>query len=230
MRSGSRTGTASFEAFLEGWLVRQQHYLDELLSARQHCHEIRDEDLKDLVCRILAHYQEYYEEKSIIAQRDVFLVFSPTWFTSFERTFLWIAGFKPGLAFRLISNSVDDLSEDQHRRMNRLMEETKVEERALHHELAKIQESVAAPPLLEILGRGGRSINGEISEEDNVFAAWRSALESAVANADALRTNTAVKVVEILSPAQSVRFLAAVSELQLRIRSWGLQREAEAQE
>ncbi|XP_041027079.1 protein ZW2-like [Juglans microcarpa x Juglans regia] len=230
MRSGSGTGTASFEAFLEGWLVRQEHYLDELLSARQHCHEIRDEDLKDLVCRILAHYQEYYEEKSMVAQMDVFLVFSPTWFTSFERTFLWIAGFKPGLAFRLISNSVDDLSEDQHQRMNRLMEETKVEERALNHELAKIQERVAAPPLLEILRRGRRSIDGEIREEDNVFAAWRSALDSVVANADALRTNTAVKVVEILSPAQSVRFLAAVSELQLRIRSWGLQREAEAQE
>ncbi|KAF5471525.1 hypothetical protein F2P56_008312 [Juglans regia] len=228
MRSGS--GTASFEAFLEGWLVRQEHYLDELLSARQHCHEIRDEDLKDLVCRILAHYQEYYEEKSMVAQRDVFLVFSPTWFTSFERTFLWIAGFKPGLAFHLISNSVDDLSENQHQRMNRLKEETKVEEQALNHELAKIQERVAAPPFLEILRSGGRSIDGEIKEEDNVFAAWRSALESVVTNADALRTNTAVKVVEILSPAQSVRFLAAVSELQLRIRSWGLQREAEAQE
>ncbi|XP_042944819.1 protein RESPONSE TO ABA AND SALT 1-like [Carya illinoinensis] len=94
-----------------------------------------------------------------------------------------------------------------------------------------IQESVAAPPLLEILRCGHeRLVDGEIREEDNMFAEWRSALESVVANVDTLRTNTTLKVVEILSPAQSVRCLAAVSELKLRIRSWGLQREAEARQ
>ncbi|XP_041027078.1 protein DOG1-like 4 [Juglans microcarpa x Juglans regia] len=108
------------------------------------------------------------------------------------------------------------------------MEETKVEEKELNHELAKIQESMAAPSLLEILRRGELSMDGEIREEDIVFMAWRSALESVVANVDALRMNTTLKVVEILNPAQSVRFLAAVSQLQVQIRSWGLQREAEA--
>jgi hypothetical protein len=50
------TNAGSFEAFLEGWLVRQEHYLDELLSTQQHCHKMRDEDLKELISRILAHY------------------------------------------------------------------------------------------------------------------------------------------------------------------------------
>ncbi|XP_059428128.1 protein RESPONSE TO ABA AND SALT 1-like [Corylus avellana] len=225
----SQTNAGSIEAFLEGWLVRQEHYLDELLSTQQHCHEMREEDLKELISRILAHYQEYYEEKSRMAHRDIFLVFSPTWFTSFERAFLWIAGFKPGLAFRLVTDAVDDLSEDQRQRINMLMEETKVEDRALSHELAKIQESVGAPPLLE-LARCAWRANGEVSEENRVLDAWKSALETLVANADSLRMNTAVKVVEILRPAQTVRFLAAAAQLQLRIRTWGLQREAERQE
>ncbi|KAE8099188.1 hypothetical protein FH972_017191 [Carpinus fangiana] len=229
-RRQTNAHAGSIEAFLEGWLVRQEHYLDELLSTQQHCHEMRDEDLKELISRILAHYQEYYEEKSRMAHRDVFLVFCPTWFTSFERAFLWIAGFKPGLAFRLVTNAVDDLSEDQRQRINKLMGETKMEERAFGHELAKIQESVAAPPLLELARRGWRLANGEISEEDRVLDAWKSALETLVANADSLRMNTALKVVEILRPAQTVRFLAAAAQLQLRIRTWGLQREAERQE
>jgi len=225
------TNAGSFEAFLEGWLVRQEHYLDELLSTQQHCHKMRDEDLKELISRILAHYQEYYEEKSRMAHRDIFLVFSPTWFTSFERAFLWIARFKPGLSFRLVNNSVDDLSEDQHERINKLMEDTKTEERALNHELAKIQERVAAPPLLELLRRGRELANGEISEEYyRVLDAWKSTLETLLANADSLRMNTAVNAVEILRPAQTVRFLAAAAQLQLRIRTWGLQREAERQE
>lgn len=108
-----QTNADSIEAFLEGSLaVCQEHYLDELLSTQQHCHKMREKDLKELISRILAHYQEYYEEKSRMGHRDIFLVFSPTWFTSFERPFIWIAGFKPGLAFRLVTNAVDDLSED----------------------------------------------------------------------------------------------------------------------
>lgn len=232
--SGTRrhTNAGSFEAFFEGWLVRQEHYLDELLSARQSGPENRDEDLKDLISRVLAHYQEYYDEKSRVAERNVFLVFSPIWFTSFERAFLWIAGFKPGLAFQLVTNSVDDLSEDQRLRMNRLKEQIKIEEREINHEQAKIQETVAAPPLLETLRRRGlqQPVDGQISEDYMAINTWKSALESVVAKADWLRMSTAAKVVEVLRPAQAVRFLATAAQLQLRIRTRGLQREAERRE
>ncbi|XP_030927775.1 protein DOG1-like 4 [Quercus lobata] len=224
--TGTQTNNAdSFKTFLEGWMVRQEHYLDELLSAQQHCHDMQDEDIKELCSRMLAHYQEYYEAKSRIAQRDVFLAFSPTWLTSFERTFLWIAGFKPGIVFRIVTNSVLDMSEDQTQRMNRLLEETKLEERALNDELAKVHESVAGPTMLEAARRSGRLVGGEASEEETATATLRVALESVVANADSLRMRTAMKVVEILRPAQKVRFLAGAAQLQLRIRSWGLQRQ-----
>lgn len=150
---------------------------------------------------------------------------SSTWLTSLEQTFLWIAGFKPGMVFRIVTNSVLDMSEDQTHRMNRLMEETKLEERALNDELAKVHESVAGSTMLEATRRGGRLVAGEASEEETAMATSRVALESVVANADSLRMRTVVKVVEILRPAQKVRFFAGAAQLQLKIRSWGLQRQ-----
>ncbi|KAM2891891.1 hypothetical protein COP2_010121 [Malus domestica] len=82
MTNGSHSGNASntFKAIYEGWLVRQEHFLDELLSAQQTIDEARDEGLRDLVSRVLFHYQQYYDEKSRFGQRDVLLVFSPKWY------------------------------------------------------------------------------------------------------------------------------------------------------
>ncbi|KAL6138890.1 hypothetical protein ACLB2K_064169 [Fragaria x ananassa] len=218
---------SSFETFFEGWLVRQEHYLDELQSAQQRAHEARDVDLRDLVSRVLLHYQQYYEEKSRIAQRDVFLVFSPTWFTSLERALLWIAGFNPGLAFRLVSESVPDLSDEQRIRMTRLTEETRVEERALNDKLAKIHESVAAPPLVDVARRHARYVESEGAEgEEEATTRLKSALEDVLADANLLRTTLATKLVEMMSGAQAVRFLVAVGQFQLKIRSWGLERDA----
>ena len=75
-RKGGAAGADSFIPLLEDWLVRQEHYLDELLTVEQHCHESRVEDLEELISRILSHYQQYYDEKSRIAQHDIFLLFS----------------------------------------------------------------------------------------------------------------------------------------------------------
>lgn len=56
------------------------------------------------------------------------------------------------------------------------------------------------------------------------------ALGAVLANADELRTNAVLAMVEIMRPTQSIRFLAAAAQLQLRIRTLGLQREAETPE
>ncbi|KAF3448174.1 hypothetical protein FNV43_RR08885 [Rhamnella rubrinervis] len=210
----------SFEVFVEGWLVRQEHYLDELHSALQHCHESSDDDLKELISRVLAHYQQYYEEKSKITQRNAFLVFSPTWFTTLERALLWIAGFKPGLVFRVVRDSVDDLSDEQNQRMTSLMNKTKAQERALNDEQAKIQESVAAPQLVNVARRRG----GAVQDQETAVESLRSALETVVTEADSLRMTTALKMMDILRPVQNVKFLAAAAQLHLKLRGYGLGR------
>lgn len=220
-RTGGRSNTSvrAFEDFFQGWLVRQEHYLEELRSTLENSHESKEEDLRDLITRVLAHYQEYYEEKSRIANHDVFLVFCPPWCSPFERSFFWIAGIKPGLAFRLVGNSVGDLSEDQVERMERLKSETRVEEKELGDELARIQETVAAPPILEVARRVAR--NGECVEVDSAAETLKMEMEVVLANADMLRTRTAVRVAEILTPVQNLKFLTALTEFQMKIRLVG---------
>ncbi|KVI03370.1 protein DOG1-like 4 [Cynara cardunculus var. scolymus] len=215
----SNNNVRSFENFLQGWLVRQEHYLEELRCTLSTSHQSKDEDLRDLISRVLFHYQQYYEEKSRIAKHDVFLVFSPPWFSPFERSFFWIAGVKPGLAFRVVGSSVEDMSEEQVERMEKLKAETRAEEKELGDELARIQEGLAAPPVFEVARRV--AVEEECGEMDSVMETLRVEMESVLANADMLRTRTAEKVAKILTAVQDVKFLAALTELQLKIRMWG---------
>lgn len=221
----------SFESFLEAWLVRQKRYLEELLSAQHSSCEVRQDDHLELIHRVLYHYQQYYEEKSRVANWDVFLVFSPPWLTNLERALLWIAGFRPNLLFRLVSSSINDMTEDQSRRMDRLVAETRMEEKALNDELAKIQERVGAPPLANAIRRYGTTAqDGETADgsgDDSALGGLRKALEKVVANADMLRATTGEKVALVLTPPQMVKVLAAVAQLQLKVRGLGLQRDAE---
>ncbi|CAH1451240.1 unnamed protein product [Lactuca virosa] len=217
------TNAIEFENFFQGWLVRQEHYLEDLRSAMQTC-DASEDDLRDLIARVLAHYLQYFEEKSRIANHDVSLVFSPPWFSSFERSFFWVAGFKPGLTFRVVDRSVEDMNKEQVEMMERLKAETKAEERELENELAMIQESVAAPPIVEVARRGENWLaNGKYDKMESAFETLKEQLEVVVANADMLRSRVAERVVEILTPVQNVRFLAAVTELQLKIRTRGWQ-------
>lgn len=220
-----------FERFFQGWMLSHDEYLEELLTMEQrNIGQILSEDVvvRDLVSRVLTHYQLYYEEKSRVIEKNVFLVLSPPWFTPLERTFLWIGGFKPGLAFRIVDDVVGQLSGAQRRRMNVLQEETRTEERALSDELARIQESVAAPLLMQLARLAGKpERDGEMVGCDTVTESLSSAMETVVRNADLLRTTTALKVVEILTPLQNVKFLGAVGSLYKKIRTWGLHRNIE---
>ncbi|KAK3042104.1 hypothetical protein RJ639_001806 [Escallonia herrerae] len=226
--SESNNNAEPFATFFRDWLTRQEHFLHELLQVQpsQHDEEGVDHESRELIGRVITHYKQYYEFKSRIVHQNVFLVLSPPWFSPYERTFLWISGFKPGLAFRIVNNSVSDLDAEQGRQMERLVEEIKAEERELAAELVAVQEALAAAPILALARREGRLENGRVREVDNAMERVRSSMEELVESADYLRTKTVVKVMEILNTGQSVRFLAAAAQLQLRIRSWGQQRDA----
>ncbi|MCL7023511.1 hypothetical protein MKW94_016161 [Papaver nudicaule] len=220
---------SSFQMFFQGWILRQQHYLDQLVTST----DKPEEELITLVSQVLSHYQQYYEAKSIVIRQDVYVVFTPPWFSSFERTFLWIAGFKPGLAFKILNNSVrDSLSEDQKEQVRELMFETRVAEKELSDEHARIQERVVAPPVVGMARLMRHNSNTESDREhrdevDMGLRSLRETMEALVESADFVRMTTARKVVEMLSPGQAVIFLAAATQLQLKVREMGYQREAE---
>lgn len=227
-REGRGDRSSSFDSFFGGWLARQEGFLQQLVAARALSQpENRTDELADLISRVLQHYQSYYDEKSRLARDDVLLVFSPTWLTPFERSLLWIAGWKPSMAFRLVTSSVGDmLCSEQMQKMERLRAETRAEERELSEEMAKLQETVASAHVLELARGVGRERGGERMEVESVVEALQVSLEVILEGADLLRLKTVRKVVDILSPIQTVGFLAEAAQLQLRIRRWALQKDA----
>ncbi|CAK9173623.1 unnamed protein product [Ilex paraguariensis] len=221
-----------FTAFLEGWLVRQEAFLEKLQilsSVPLDVTEEKDEERRHFVERILAHYQQYYEEKIKAAKEDVFLMFSPPWLSSFERALLWISGFKPSMLFPLLNGLVGDfkLSAEQFQRIEMVKAETRREERKIADEMARIQESVAAPPIFNFMRKMGRLVDGEVSELNTAVEGLKAAMVVVMGDADNLRDSTVRKIVEILNPLQTVKILAGAAEFQLQARRWGMQRDSE---
>uniref|UniRef100_A0A1D1Z4C1 Transcription factor HBP-1b(C1) n=1 Tax=Anthurium amnicola TaxID=1678845 RepID=A0A1D1Z4C1_9ARAE len=207
------------EAFFEGWLQRQEELLQELLDARSRPEP--DAHLRQLVNRALDHYKSYYKEKARLADRDVLLVYSPAWLTLHERTFLWVAGFRPSLVFRLLGAVV--APEQGEAAIEELEAEAAVEERRVTGEMARLQEAMAMPQVLGLVRRSGAARNGENrADEDPVVGPLLRSLRSLLQCADKLRVGVVKRLAEILRPAQMVDFLVAASDLHFRIRAWGL--------
>ncbi|KAL0382137.1 UNVERIFIED_CONTAM: protein ZW2 [Sesamum calycinum] len=239
----------TFEAFVDQWFIDKEHHLRDLLGliARNSCdNEVDEVQCKDLIDRVIRHYGRYFEAKARMIADNVFLVLMPTWFSSFERAYLWMGGFRPGLAFRLVINNVLDLSEEQSWRMNRLMTEIKEEEKDITDEFDKVQEvmviTITSFPYIAInLGGQGNSTDAGIVEArgpaeerggDNMellVDQLKSAVGALVERADYLRMKTGIMLMEMLKSSQTIRFLAAAMQLQLRLRRRGMMRDAESQ-
>ncbi|MFS7974730.1 putative transcription factor TGA like domain-containing protein [Helianthus anomalus] len=214
----------TFADFFERWEGQHRIYLDKLLQVADNENESDDDAQQEsLVQQVLTHYQEYYDEKSIAAESDIFLMFSPPWLSSYERTLLWVTGFKPSVSFRLVKQSVGaDLNEEQLERIAAVKEETRRMEGQIAQALARVQESVAAPTFCELVKREGSLADGDM---ENAMGALKVALLRVMRDADALRQRTGLQVLKVLSPTQKVKFLAGTSRFWLQSRRLGMERD-----
>ncbi|KAG4389414.1 hypothetical protein GLYMA_06G090900v4 [Glycine max] len=111
---------------------------------------------------VLSHYQQFMEEKSNVANDDVYLLFSPPWLSAYERALLWIGDYKPSLIHRLVDGAVKGLTAEQRGRVERTRDKTKRAERELTEAVASVQESMASRRMLELT----RVVDGEIMEQE----------------------------------------------------------------
>ncbi|KAH7676505.1 Transcription factor TGA like domain-containing protein [Dioscorea alata] len=205
------------ESYYPAWISRQEQLLGELLS-------INRDDIpaqRALISRVLAHYHEYYAQKS---RTDVLLLFSAPWLTPLERTFLWATGWRPSLAFRLLPRAITHpLTAAQSPAVDDLRRLTAAREKEVENGLAKVQEAVASTAMLR-LARGERRTTSGEGEGDGGSSSGNAAqlvlaeLDALVSAADALRSETVTSLIEILSVEQTVDFLAAAATLHLQIR------------
>ncbi|MQM14314.1 hypothetical protein Taro_047245 [Colocasia esculenta] len=219
------------EAFFEGWLQRQEELLHELLAVRSDDGPCDDDDdrLRELISCTLAHCKAYYREKARLADRDVLLVYSPTWLTPFERTFLWVAGFRPSLVFRLLRAAVGadgnagGATPEKALALEVLEADIAEEERKLTREMAGLQEAMALLQVVAMVRRAVAARNGHTqANEDEVVGPLVRSLRLLLAYADRLRVRLVKRLVEILRPAQMADLLVAAWQLHLRIRGWGM--------
>ncbi|XP_062096077.1 protein DOG1-like 4 [Humulus lupulus] len=216
----------SFTNFYETWFEQLHHLVHQLVAAhRPPTTPDHNYDLEHLVNKVMSHYTEYYQVKSVAAESDVLSVFAAPWATTLERSLHWMAGWRPTTVFHLIysessilfeSHIIDilrglrtgdlgDLSPSQFRRVSELQCETVREENGITAEFSEWQDSAS-----ELM-----NVSANVSEKIG-------RLVSVLRKADDLRLRTIQRVVELLTPQQAVEFLIAAAELQFGVRAWGV--------
>jgi transcription factor TGA len=83
----------AFDMEYARWLEEHNRQISEL-RAGVSAHAT-DTDLRSVVDKIIAHYDEIFRLKGNAAKADVFHVLSGMWKTPAERCFLWLGGFRP---------------------------------------------------------------------------------------------------------------------------------------
>ncbi|KAK6122029.1 hypothetical protein DH2020_044227 [Rehmannia glutinosa] len=152
----------------------------------------------DLIDRIVFHYKQYFEAKTRVVQENVFLVLTPTWFSS---------------------SSLGGLT--------KLMVEIKEEEKEVLRGVQRVQEGMVSPSMVELTRHLGRPRNGAEHNMESAVDRLSVSMEALVECADLLRRKTGILLVEILKPAQAVRFLQLRSFTALNLRRWGMQRDVQ---
>jgi len=94
--------TEPFSEFFESWIAEQSRDLAELRAAASADPATPEPDLRRLVGRVLAHYENYYRTKAAAAADDVLRMFSPSWTSTTENLYLWCGGWRPTAALHLL--------------------------------------------------------------------------------------------------------------------------------
>lgn len=218
-----------FGDFYEDWLHKQEENLQQLLSVpRDSTYEPQH---RALVARAIDHYIHYYANKRAAAHANVLLLFSPPWLTSFEISYLWMTGWKPSLAFRLVDTlrrvvvpgmGLGGLSEAQLSSIEQMRVGTRMEEEKVEMEMERLQMALAGRRMVELSRVMGRARDGEVVDGVEVaLEALMRGLEKVAVSADCVRLKALKRVVEVLTPLQSVDYMAAVIMLQVQFRNWG---------
>ncbi|XP_042009712.1 protein DOG1-like 4 isoform X2 [Salvia splendens] len=207
-------GEENFSEFYERWISQLEGHLRLLLVAPPQQQHSGEADFRPIVNKLTAHHKEYYRIKWASAQNDALPFFAPEWLSPLENAYLWVTGWKPSLAFRLVESlkearsesgsSLAGLSEDQVRGIEALRVRIKAEEERVEREMERQQVAMADRKMVEVALKG-----------------LVAGMEKVMKMADCVRLKTMKGVLDVLSPMQCVQFLAATSMMQIQMRKWG---------
>ncbi|XP_058100836.1 protein DOG1-like 3 [Magnolia sinica] len=239
----SHTNQERFHECYNTWVHQQELDLENLLHALHH-HSHDKDKLSSVVTTTIHHYQDYYNVRSHLARLDAPSFFYPTWCTSFENSFLWIAECRPSMTIRLVYSlsgleleahlddylqgarrgDLADLSPLQLSLINDLHRRTIREEDKLSSRMASLQDGLADQPLL-LIAAAAASQHASADDVERAMEAHSVALACILEDADKLRINTLKEMVKILTPLQAVDLLVAAKQLHFSVHEWGKRRD-----
>ncbi|KAM0953694.1 putative transcription factor TGA like domain-containing protein [Dioscorea sansibarensis] len=245
-----------FSKFFECWLAEQERDLQALREAAAErapgsaaAAEDEERRLRQLIMRVVEHYEYYYKAKAQSAKRDVVAMFSPKWTSSTENLFLWVGGWRPSAAFHLLysksgiqfESKMDEvisgmetrdlagLSLEQLKKVDELQRRVIKKEREITEEEAAAQERVANRKMVETADAMTEKVAREVEMVERMeeeMKRRRGDMERVLEKADRLRMETMKEIVEMLKPMQAVHFLIAAVELLLRVHEFGMAKDA----
>ncbi|XP_009792490.1 protein DOG1-like 3 [Nicotiana sylvestris] len=243
MSSSINSDQKEEESLHESWLNLQHEELIELeQAAAQIKNGVKDDHkLTQLIAKIINNFQDYCNNRSRLAKKDVSPFFAPKSCTPFENSVLWIGGCRPSSFIRLIyalsgmeieshlieflegikTGEFHGLTIEQMTVIDKLQTKTIQEERKLCSKLASLQEDIVDQPLASKMMKDQENADEDLDKHSHNMA-------TVMEEADKLRMKTLKQIVSILiTPAQAVEYLAAAKRIRLCLKQWGKKRDHE---
>ncbi|KAK4399238.1 protein DOG1-like 4 [Sesamum angolense] len=220
-----------FSDFYRKWMGQLEDFLQLLLVvSREH-----SQAAEDIVNKLTAHHKQYYTFKWAAAHEDVLAFFTPVWLSRLENAHLWVTGWKPSLAFRLVESlrnarppvaaaSLAGMTEEQVKKIEALRVKIKVEEERVEREMERQQVGMADRKMVELV-RQERLAEKNGGAVEVAVRGMLGGLEKVMKMADCVRLKTLKGMLDVLTPTQCVHFLAANSMLQIQMRKMGEKRD-----
>nr|XP_004234088.1 protein DOG1-like 3 [Solanum lycopersicum] len=244
--ANSSSNRKNEENLYNSWMNNQQEELKELQNAivRARKNELNDDELNELLRKMVNNFQGYANGRSRLARVDVSPFFAPTWCTPLENSVLWIGGCRPSTFIRLIYalcgieiqshtarylqgmkiGEFGHLSGEQITMIDKLQRQIILEERRFSSRLASLQEDVVDQPF----AMAARIYDTERDENEiEPLNKHGEDMSNLLEEVDELRMKTLKEILGILTPIQGVEYLAATKRIRLCLQQWGKKREQE---
>ncbi|XP_015065518.1 protein DOG1-like 3 [Solanum pennellii] len=250
MATDSNKSDGKEEEYAEcAWKSLQHEELTELEHAVGHVNnnEKDEEKLRQLIEKIIKHFQEHSEKRLHLARKDVSPFFAPASCSPLESSVLWIAGCRPSSFIRLIyaltefepdahetdpclegivSRKLRELSGKQLSMVNELQGKTIREERRISNKFASLQEDIVDQPLVGKMKKEGHGCE----KADEALDEHSRHMADVIEEGDQLRMKTLKAIVNILEPVQAVEYLAAAKKMRFCVQQWGEKRDQQHKE
>ncbi|KAJ8545430.1 hypothetical protein K7X08_018013 [Anisodus acutangulus] len=114
------------------------------------------------------HHKDYYTAKWAAAHEDILAFFSPMWMSPLENAYLWVTGWKPSIAFRLVGTALSELSDGQLKNIDALRVKIRGDEEKVEREMERQHVAMGDRKMVELARMKSNDNNNNINQLDGL--------------------------------------------------------------